>query len=93
MEGKWPLQFVCQAGGQHTAPLRNYARPRLSIEPFFALRHRVAVAFPPSITRNTLLILPSKRTPKGEPKDRFKYGFMDFHQDRIEAKCSAVREF
>ena len=31
------------------------------------------------ITCNTLLILPSKRTPKGEPKDRFKYGFMDFH--------------
>jgi len=45
------------------------------------------------MTHNALLILPSKHTPKGEPKDRFQYGFMDFPQDRIEAQRSAVRGF
>ena len=51
VEGKWPIQFVCLAGRQNTAPLRNYARPRWSIEPFCALRRRVAVAFPPKDAR------------------------------------------
>ena len=41
-------------------------------------------------TPNTLLVLPPEHTSQGEPKKRFKYGFMHSPQDRIETKCFAV---